>query len=87
MPTEYHALHRGPRGRGVPIELGGSLCTLIVQKIRAPVSYRLPGRAARFSSHPAGRTAHADFGFDPMRRLVAIPDLVGGSVALYPLPE
>lgn len=34
-----------------------------------------------------GLMSTADLGLDPARRLVAIPDLLGGSVALYTLPE
>lgn len=34
-----------------------------------------------------GLMSAADFGFDPLRRLVAIPDLLGGSVALRSLAE
>jgi hypothetical protein len=33
-----------------------------------------------------GLMSAADFGLDPARRLVAVPDLLGGSVALYTLP-
>lgn len=34
-----------------------------------------------------GLMSTADLGFDPDRRLVAIPDLLGGNVALYTLPD